>query len=181
MDYQQIINKYYDPHSELYRILWVHSRRVADKALQIAEAHPELNLDKVFLEEAAMVHDIGIFRTDAPGICCHGTEPYICHGWLGAELMRSEGYPRHAGVCQHHTGAGLTLQQILEQQLPVPHQDMLPVTLEEQVICYADKFFSKTHPEREKTGEQALRSLQKFGPEGVERFRQWMRLFGCFS
>ena len=35
-----------------------------------------------------MLHDIGIFQTDAPGIHCFGSQPYICHGRLGAELLR---------------------------------------------------------------------------------------------
>lgn len=181
MDYQKIIDKYYPEENELKRILMVHSRKVADKALQIARSHPELHLDETFLEEAAMLHDIGIFKTNAPGIQCFGTEPYIRHGWMGAELMRAEGWPLHALVCERHTGVGLSIQQIENQNLPVPHHDMLPVSLEEQVICYADKFFSKTHPEREKTAEHALKSLEKFGQDGVERFKNWMATFGCFS
>ncbi|MCF0159472.1 MAG: phosphohydrolase, partial [Bacteroidaceae bacterium] len=128
-----------------------------------------------------MVHDIGIFLTNAPGIFCLGTEPYICHGWLGAELIRREGFPQHALVCERHTGAGLSLEQIMNQSLPVPPHDMRPVSMEEQVICYADKFFSKTHPEQEKTAERALKSLEKFGKEGVGRFRAWMGRFGCYS
>lgn len=124
-----------------------------------------------------MLHDIGICQTDAPGIYCHGTHPYICHGILGAAMLRAEGFERHARVCERHTGAGLSLNDIVGQNLPLPHQDFLPVTLEEQLICYADKFFSKSHPEQEKTIEQAERSLSKFGTEGLERFRNWVRLF----
>lgn len=93
-------------------------------------------------------------------------------------MMRAEGYERHARVCERHTGAGLSLDDIVRQGLPLPHQSLLPETLEEQLICYADKFFSKSHPEREKTIEQAERSLAKFGEEGLERFREWVRLFG---
>lgn len=177
-DYQQIINKYYPEDNELKRILMVHSHKVADKALEVAKRHPELHLDEAFLEEASMLHDLGIFRTNAPGIQCFGTEPYICHGSIGAEILRQEGWPRHALVCERHTGAGLTLKQIEEQHLPVPHRELMPVSMEEQVICYADKFFSKTRPEQEKTPEQAIQSLTKFGPEGVERFRNWLRRFG---
>ena len=70
MDALAIINKYYPEDNELNHILLAHSRSVADKALWIAGKHPELNLDKQFLEEAAMLHDIGIFMTDAEGICC---------------------------------------------------------------------------------------------------------------
>lgn len=177
MDYQAIIDKYYTEDDDLRHILLVHSRAVADMALRIADRHPELNIDRQFVEEAAMLHDIGIFRCDAPGICCHGTEPYICHGRIGAELLRNEGYPQHARVCERHTGAGLTLEDIVTQQLPLPRQSFLPETIEEQLICYADKFFSKTRLDREKTFEQAIGSLMKFGEAGVERFRQWHQIF----
>lgn len=177
MDYQAIINKYYPRQDELRHILMVHSRKVADRALQISASHPELHLDDAFLEEAAMLHDLGIFRCDAPGICCMGTEPYICHGRLGAEIMRGEGYPRHARVCERHTGAGLTVNNIVSQHLPLPHEDFLPETLEEQVICYADKFYSKSYLEREKTFEQAQKSIARFGDDGWQRFLRWHEMF----
>ena len=56
-----LIDKYYPQDNELKHILLVHSRSVADKALWIAARHPELKLDETFLNEAAMLHDIGIF------------------------------------------------------------------------------------------------------------------------
>lgn len=177
MDYQAIIDKYYPDDNELRRILMTHSRKVADKALEICDRHPELGADRAFVEEAAMLHDIGIFKCDAPSIQCFGDMPYICHGTQGAALMRAEGYPRHALVCERHTGAGLTEAQILSQRLPIPPADYLPVSTEEQIVCFADKFFSKTHPEKEKTVEKAIKSLSKFGDEGVERFKQWCAKF----
>ena len=159
-------------------ILIVHSQSVARKALQIVSLHPELNLDRQFVEEAAMLHDIGIIKTDAPGIKCFGTEPYICHGILGAEMLRAEGMPRHARVCERHTGAGLSLEDIVSQNLPLPHRDFLPETMEEKLICYADKFFSKTHLDREKPLDKVERSIAKFGESGLERFREWEKIFG---
>lgn len=177
MDYWKIIDKYYPEDNELRRILVVHSQMVTRKALSIVDRHPELGADRQFVEEGAMLHDIGIFMCDADGIHCHGTHPYICHGILGADLMRREGYPRHAHVCERHTGAGLSLQDIEKQNLPLPHADYLPVSIEEQIICYADKFFSKTHPEKEKPAEKALKSMLKFGDEGAERFKKWMQMF----
>ncbi|MBO4984451.1 MAG: HD domain-containing protein [Bacteroides sp.] len=172
-----IIDKYYPQADELKHILLTHSQTVADKALDIAKRHPELSLDTQFLYEAAMLHDIGIFLTDAPGIYCRGDKPYICHGYLGADLMRAEGYPRHALVCERHTGAGLSLAHILEQNLPIPHREMLPVTPEEQVVCFADKFFSKTHLEEEKTLEKARKSLARHGNDGLVRFDAWCERF----
>ena len=178
MDYQSIIDKYYPSENELRRILLIHSRQVADRCLKIAKAHPELRLDEEFLEEAAMLHDIGIFRCDAPSIQCFGTEPYICHGFIGGQILRSEGWVRHALVCERHTGTGLSREQIERQHLPLPLDGQYePEALEEQVVCYADKFYSKTHPESERTVVEAAQSLEKFGEAGVNRFLGWATLF----
>lgn len=177
MDWKVIIDKYYGEDSELKRILIIHSQSVAHRALQIVSLHPELKMNADFVLEASMVHDIGIIRTDAAGICCYGTEPYIRHGLLGGEMMRKEGFPRHARVCERHTGAGLSVEEIVAQNLPLPHKDWLPETMEEKVICYADKFFSKTHLDKERTVEQALNSLIKHDSKGIERFKQWIELF----
>lgn len=177
MDYMAIIDKFYAQQDELRNILLTHSRSVADKALAIADAHPELPIDRQFVEEAAMLHDIGVFLCNAPGIQCFGDAPYICHGTLGAELIRAEGYPRHALVCERHTGAGLTLKQIEERDLPIPHRELMPETLEEQLVCFADKFFSKTRLATEKTVEQAYASVAKHGEDSAQRFRKWCEMF----
>lgn len=177
MDYEQIIDLYYNEDATLRSILVDHSMCVAQRAVHIADKHPELPLDRTFLIEAAMLHDIGIVRCNAPGIHCYGTEPYICHGLIGAEMLRFHGLERHARVCERHTGAGITMDDILAQNLPLPLRDLLPETLEEQVICYADKFYSKSHLDHEKTIEQAMQSLAKFGAAGVERFRRWVTMF----
>lgn len=186
MDYSKIINHFYPEDNELRRLLLVHSRAVADKALHICDRHPELNLNRDFVEAAAMLHDIGIMKCDAPGIFCHGTEPYIRHGIMGAEMLRSlepsGALEPFARVCQRHTGAGITRQEVLEQGLPMPLPDddsepYMPETIEEQIVCYADKFFSKTKLDREKTMEEVVRSLAKFGTGGVARFQQWAQTF----
>ena len=178
MDYQAIIDKYYPSENELRRILLIHSRQVADRCMKIAKHHPELKLDVEFLEEAAMLHDIGIFRCDAPGIQCFGSEPYICHGVIGGQILREEGWLRHALVCERHTGTGLSREQIENQNLPLPSDGIYePEALEEQVVCYADKFYSKTHLERERSVIEAAQSLEKFGEKGVKRFLEWTKLF----
>lgn len=172
-----IIDKYYPEANELKHILVYHSECVARKALDMAARHPELELDVEFVREGALLHDIGIFKTNAPGIHCYGEAPYICHGTLGAEILRNEGLPRHALVCERHTGAGISLKAIEEQQLPIPHREMIPVSLEEQLICFADKFYSKSHLDEERSVERARKSLMKFGEEGLERFDRWCEMF----
>jgi uncharacterized protein len=178
MDYQSIIDKYYPSENELRRILLTHSRQVADRCLRIAKAHPELRLDTEFLEEAAMLHDIGIYRCDAPSIQCFGTEPYICHGYIGGQILRQEGWPRLALVCERHTGTGLSRKQIESRGLPLPlDRSYEPEALEEQVVCYADKFYSKTHIDHERTVVETAQSLEKFGAEGVQKFLKWVDMF----
>lgn len=163
MDYQSIINKYYPENDELRQLLVKHSRQVADRCLQIAKKHKELPVDVQFLEEAAMLHDIGICRCDAPSIHCHGTEPYIRHGVLGGEMLRQEGFERHARVCERHTGTGLPGYE--------------PETLEEQIVCYADKFYSKSAPDHVRSVLETAQSLEKFGHEGVKKFLAWSERF----
>ena len=178
MNYLDIINEYYPSENDLRRILLTHSRSVADRCRKIAHNHPELRLDTEFLEEAAMLHDIGIFACNAPSIQCLGTEPYICHGLIGGRLLRDKGLVRHAQVCERHTGTGLSREQIQKQNLPLPLEGRYePDTLEEQVVCYADKFYSKTHLDLERTVEQAARSLEKFGEAGLRRFFRWVDMF----
>lgn len=177
MDVQAVFNKYYQPGTPLYNSVWSHSRLVADKALQLAQAHPELEIDLDFVYEAAMIHDIGVFLTNAPSIYCTGDQPYICHGVLGAELMRADGYPRHALVCERHTGTGLTVADIIAQNLPLPHRDMCPVSLEEKLVCFADKFYSKSNPDREKPLDKVRKSVARYGEDSLRRFEEMTALF----
>ena len=177
MNYQALLDKYYPEDDDLRRLLLKHSRQVADRCLQIARQHPELGLDEQLLEEAAMLHDIGVRWCHAPSIFCNGEEHYIRHGLIGGRILREEGYPKHARVSERHTGTGITKEQIERQSLPLPLADYIPETLEEQVVCYADKFYSKSKPDRQMTVEQTAQSLAKFGQEGVDKFLSWSRMF----
>ena len=181
IDYKALIEKYCAGNTELQHILLTHSRQVADRALAILHAHPEWiesgEVDPVFVEEAAMLHDIGVVLCDAPKIHCLGTHAYIEHGYLGAEILRQEGLPKHADVAERHTGTGITYEQIIREQLPIPLQDYTPRTLEERLICYADKFFSKTRLDSEDSLERVMQKMAKWGDESIEQLRHWANLF----
>lgn len=195
MNYLDIIHHFYPEDTPLRRLLLLHSECVRDKALQILEGSgfrglvsgfrvqgSNLNLDLIIA--GSMLHDIGICATHAPGILCEGTESYICHGTIGARMLRqlvAEGsfsaedaamLEACARICERHTGAGLTRQDILSQGLPIePAVDLLPETLEEQLVCLADKFFSKSgDPRKEKSLEHVRRSMMKFGADSLARF-----------
>ena len=93
-----IIKKYYPESSDAYRILVTHSRSVADKALALARLHPEMNLDLTFIEEATMLHDIGIFLCNAPDNDCHslreayGNGAFACHDRGTEPACSTSGY-----------------------------------------------------------------------------------------
>lgn len=178
MNAEELIDKYYPEENKLKEMLLIHSGEVCNKALEVSHCHPELQLDEEILRNGAMLHDIGIFLTNAPSIYCHGKENYLLHGYLGGQILRKEGLPVLARICERHTGAGLTREDIIKQQIPLPHQNFLPETEEEKVICYADKFYSKSDINRVKTWEEAYQSLLKFGIEGATRFKCWHEQFG---
>lgn len=168
--YSTIIDKYYPAGTRLRDIYMAHCRSVADEAIAIAR-RKSLPLSVEDIEAAAMLHDIGIYATDAPSIECHGKEPYIRHGIIGGALLREEGVSEEwARVAERHTGAGLTAEDIRIQGLPLPVRDFLPESLLERLICYADKFFSKSGDMRRKPFDGVLRSMERFGPETADRF-----------
>lgn len=174
----EIIRAYYPTESERYHILTQHGEDVASLALEIAEQHPELGLDKGFLYEAALLHDIGIYLTDAEGIDCHGSEPYIKHGYLGAEILRQHGLEAHARVAERHTGAGLRWEELRAKGIDVPEGIYSPQTPEEEVICYADKFYSKTKLGQRKALEKVRRSMLRHGEESLARFEALHSRYG---
>ena len=179
-----IINQLYPPETEAHAILTAHCRAVAGRALEVAARYCELHPDRPvpdmqFIEEAALLHDIGIYLTHAPAIGCHGPHPYVCHGVLGRAVLEERGLFRHALVCERHVGVGLTAREIREQHLPLPERDMRPQTLEEEIICYADKFFSKKwgRHSRALPFDSVVKNLRFYGEDQVSRFLEWRLRF----
>lgn len=179
MDPLKIIQKYYQTDSRSYEFLVEHSRAVAKKAIEIAIKARHLKPELKFIEEASMLHDIGIFLTKNPDIGCFGRRPYICHGYLGREIMEKEGFPKHALVCERHVGVGISIKDIKKQKLPIPKRDMLPTSTEEQIICFADKFFSKNEKflTKEKSLDKIRGELLKFGDNKIKTFNEWIKKF----
>lgn len=178
MDYNAIIDKYY-PADSLRRVIYMkHCRAVASLALEITR-RLSLPLDTADVEAAAMLHDVGICRTDAPDIGCTGSLPYICHGIAGAAMLRAEGAPEQwARVAERHTGAGITAAEVKAQGLPLPAADYMPETLLERLVCYADKFYSKSGDMKRKPLERVIASMERISPSTLERFMRLHEEFG---
>lgn len=175
-----LIDKYFSDNPRLKELYLVHVELVRDKALKIARSKNHLNPDTEFMSEACLLHDIGIFKTHAPSLFCTGKAHYLEHGYLGREILDSENLPLHGLVAERHTGSGISRREIAEQKLPLPERDMLPLSLEEKIVCYADCFFSKdpSHLRYEKSIEEIRNGLFKFGQESVDRFDNLHKLLG---
>ncbi|BDV43302.1 HD family phosphohydrolase [Geotalea uraniireducens] len=177
---EELLQKYFGTESVSLAIVLEHSRAVARKALEVARRLAEKQpLDLQFIEEAALLHDIGICETNAAKLGCSGEAPYIVHGILGRQILESEGLPRHALLCERHIGVGLTVDDIVSQNLPLPHREMVPLTTEERIVCYADLFFSKKpdNLSREKSVAEVRQNLGVFGEHKIAIFDNWHQNF----
>lgn len=109
-----------------------HSLKVADKALEIAEKVKLKEVNLNLIEIGALLHDIGRCKT-------HGFK----HALIGAKIIRERGLPEQlAKICETHILGGLDKEDA--KQVGLPERDFLPSTLEEKIICLADKFIAGT-------------------------------------
>ena len=123
---------------ELLKILKVpyqvrrHSLKVSEKALELAEKITKNNINLELVEIGALLHDIGRSKT-------HGFK----HGIIGGKILRERGFPKElARICETHILGGLDKDDT--RNLGLPQQDYIPQTLEEKIICLADKLIAGT-------------------------------------
>jgi uncharacterized protein len=174
MNYHRLIHKYISPDSEAYPVYITHVTLVTKRALELGRQQGLSRERLRLIEEAAMLHDIGIIKVDAPEIGCHGSPPYICHGTEGRTILEAEGFPAHGLVAERHTGVGIFKEEIITRNMPLPHRDMVPVSLEEKIICLADLFYSKT-PSKiwlEKSLDEAYESIATYGEKNIAAFQE---------
>lgn len=176
---REFFDSIYPADSPARRVLLLHSLKVAALANYLNRCR-NLGLDERTVSDAALLHDIGIGSTDAPGIHCFGSEPYLAHGAIGADMLRRAGAPEQfAAVAERHTGTGLTPNEIDAQNLPLPSgRDYMPRTVLERLICYADCYYSKTGAQVIKSRERILTGLQRFGDGVARRFLEMEKEFG---
>ncbi|MFX1315094.1 MAG: HD domain-containing protein [Promethearchaeota archaeon] len=126
-----------------------HSEKVADKALEIAAKITKNNVDRNLIEIGALLHDIGRAKT-------HGFK----HALIGGKILRERGFSNKlARICETHILGGLDKEDA--KRVGLPERDYLPRSLEEKIICLADKHMAGT---REVTIQ--------------ERFNRWFQKYG---
>ncbi|MBD3208434.1 MAG: HDIG domain-containing protein [Candidatus Nealsonbacteria bacterium] len=180
VDYFEIIQKYINPSSETYRFYIIHAILVTAKALTIGRKIGLSSEQLNFIEEAAMLHDIGIINTREKEIGCMGDKPYILHVVEGEKILRSEGLQDHARVAKNHIGVGITKSEIIEKELPLPPEDIVAEKTEDRVVSYSDLFYSK-NPDliwQERSLEKTEAKLRRLGDRQLKIFRKWHLEFG---
>lgn len=161
-------------------VVVAHSVAVSGLASSICSTLKLSDDEALFVEQAAMLHDIGVCRVNAPGIGMFGIHPYIRHGVLGREILEAEGLLHHAMVCERHIGVGLTEEDIVSQGLNLPLRNMTPQGVAEEIVCFADLFYSKKpgYLSRRKSAAEVRNKLSSFGAEKVQIFDSWLLRFG---
>ena len=73
-----------------------------------------------------------------------------------------------------------TAEEIADNALPLPERDMLPISPEEKIICYADKFYSKNPASlmRRKTLDEVLKDMERHGAAPLRRFLELHKMLG---
>jgi uncharacterized protein len=81
-------------------------------------------IDAELCKVGGLIHDIGRCKS-------HG----LNHGIIGAEMLKN--HPKLARIAKTHIGGGISKDEAIG--LKLGNEDLMPVTLEEKVVCYADK------------------------------------------
>ena len=172
------IHKKYAPCDALYTLVLTHSLIVRDLALQLMDSK-DLQIDRRLVETAALLHDIGVYPLyDSSGMLREGTH-YITHGIQGEKILKELGYSEQIWrFASHHTGVGLTKQNIIDQKIPLPLKDYCAETDEELLVMYADKFHSKTAPPYFNSFEWYRNDVSKFGGDKATKFDEMASKFG---
>ena len=171
------LHKKHAPSPAAFDLVFTHCQIVWELAEQLIHAST-LAVNADLVKAGCLLHDIGVYRLYLPnGDIDH--DNYIAHGTEGYVLLKEEGLDEQlCRFASHHTGVGLTKEEIEKNSLPIPPADYFAATPEEQLVMYADKFHSKTTPPTFLTADAYAHKLAKFGEEKVGRFRQLQKAFG---
>lgn len=122
-----------------------HCEAVSRFAVRIAKAFHKkgFDVDVNLVEVSGLLHDIGRSKTHT-----------VDHGVVGGEIARSFDLPSSVvRIVERHVGGGIPKEEA--KRLGWPAKDYLPQTLEEKIVCYADK---RVEGLRTVSMDQALKS-----------------------
>ncbi|WP_128375770.1 HD domain-containing protein [Streptomyces cavernae] len=171
------LHRKHAPSQEAFDLVHTHCEIVSQVAEQLL-GRMDSPFDADLVRAGSLLHDIGVYRLYGDdGEIDHAG--YLRHGVLGHQLLRDEGFPEAlCRFCSCHTGVGLTRDDVLTHNLPVPVADYVAQTDEERLVMYADKFHSKTNPPVFKSVATYAAHVSRFGEKKALIFKEMSRVFG---
>jgi uncharacterized protein len=126
-----------------------HQQAVMRKALDLAHNIKRIPINRELICAGALLHDIGRLKSHE-----------LIHTAYGGDILRELGYPEElARIAETHSLGGMTSEEA--QQLGLPARDYIPRSLEEKIVCLADKFLSGT--DYVNIDQRFKRWLEKYG------------------
>lgn len=178
LDQIEALHKKYAPTESVFELVFMHCKIVSDIAVQLAK-NSGANVDIVLVKVGCLLHDIGVYPLFDRNVIEKDTSKYITHGVRGEEILQNEGFSMElCRFASHHTGAGITKKQIEENNLPLPANDYLAETSEEELVMYADKFHSKVEPPVFNSHKFYTEYVARFGVEAANSFADLTEKFG---
>lgn len=172
------LHKKYAPSDEVYDLVFTHCQIVCDIAMQLV-ANGSFTVNVELVKTGCMLHDIGVYPLFGADNKLRPGVNYITHGTEGEAILKREGFSAIIWrFASHHTGVGLSHNDVAAQKLPLPVRDYLAETDEELLIMYADKFHSKTTPPYLNSFDWYKQDVIKFGRDKVVKFEQMAQKFG---
>lgn len=167
------------PTPEAFESVHTHCEIVCALAEQVIE-RGRLAVDVALVRAGCLLHDIGVYALyDADGRRGPGGPAYVRHGVLGRDTLRDLGYAEPlCRFCSCHTGVGITREDIVRQGLPIPVDDYLAETPEEELVMYADKFHSKRTPPVFVAAASFRAGVARFGEDKARRFDALVARYG---
>ena len=143
-----------------------HVEAVSDLAVEIAEAvrNRGYSVNVKLVEIGALLHDIGRSKTHS-----------VHHAVTGAEIAESFGLPRQViSIIKRHVGGGITAREA--KKLGWPRDVYIPQTIEEKIVCYADKLIEGSNRiSIEKTIERLSQDLPTAAIERMWKLHEEMQ------
>jgi uncharacterized protein len=138
----KVLHEKYAPDTKAFDLVYTHCSIVKDIALELLKLNPKTGVDIELVVAGCLLHDIGTYSLYINGK--FDQEQYLTHGLRGSAILKDEGLDvRLQRIASHHTGVGISKEEIIAKNLPLPHEDFLAETIEERLVMYADKFHSK--------------------------------------
>lgn len=141
-------------------------------------------INERLLVMGGLIHDIGTYQlikhdgSDGEPLRFKHSK-YIQHGLRGYKLLRACGFDEALALfARNHTGIGLTARMVQDQDLPLPVADYVPVTLEQDLVMYADKFHTKSDPAEFVGFDRCIRRAAKHGEANARGMRDLIDRYG---